>query len=80
MSIEAEYTAGVFRLCVSSPYDAAVEAPPSRGTHQALANIDARLAALFGPSASLSVERRDGRHFTCLRYACARPTQEALAI
>ena len=80
VSIEAEYTDGLFRLCVSSPYDPSAEAPPSRGTQQGLANIDARLAALFGPSASLSVERRDGRHFTCLRYACARPTQEARAL
>ncbi|WP_430317694.1 hypothetical protein, partial [Pseudomonas nitroreducens] len=24
-----------------------------------------------------SVERRDGRHFTCLRYPCARLMQEA---
>ncbi|HEY6610043.1 MAG TPA: sensor histidine kinase, partial [Pseudomonas sp.] len=41
--------------------------------------IQARLAALFGPEAGLNIERRDGRHFTCLRYACARPTQEARA-
>ncbi|HFH3677162.1 TPA: hypothetical protein ACGJ0E_002976, partial [Pseudomonas aeruginosa] len=27
--------------------------------------------------ASLSVERRDGRHYTCLRYPCARLMQEA---
>ncbi|MEK1908359.1 MAG: hypothetical protein AAAB13_21500, partial [Pseudomonas sp.] len=27
-----------------------------------------------------SVDRRDGRHFTCLRYPCARLTQEARAI
>jgi two-component system sensor histidine kinase AlgZ len=80
VQVQASYTGGVFQLCVSSPYDATLEAPPSRGTHQGLANIDARLAALFGPSANLSVERRDGRHFTCLRYACARPTQEARAI
>jgi two-component system sensor histidine kinase AlgZ len=37
-------------------------------------------AALFGPSASLSVDRGDGRHFTCLRYPCARLTQESSAI
>ncbi|MEK1838217.1 MAG: sensor histidine kinase, partial [Pseudomonas sp.] len=37
-------------------------------------------AALFGPRASLSVDRGDGRHFTCLRYPCARLTQESSAI
>ncbi|MEN0106595.1 MAG: sensor histidine kinase, partial [Pseudomonas sp.] len=82
--IEAEYENGVFQLCVSNPYDSlnqeGSEHKPSRGTHQALVNIDARLAALFGPRASLSVDRRDGRHFTCLRYPCARLTQEARAI
>lgn len=75
--VEASYTDGVFQLCVSNPYEAQHEQPASRGTSQALGNIDARLAALFGPRASLSVERRDGRHFTCLRYPCARLTQEA---
>lgn len=75
--IEADYKDGVFQLCVSNPYQDSVEPPASRGTHQALLNIDARLAALFGPGASLSVDRRDGRHFTCLRYPCSRLTQEA---
>ncbi|MBC9252782.1 alginate O-acetyltransferase [Pseudomonas alcaligenes] len=78
--VEAQYADGVFQLCVSNPYEAGAEQQPSRGTHQALVNIDARLAALFGPRASLSVDRRDGRHFTCLRYPCARLTQEARAI
>lgn len=77
--IEADYRDGLFRLCVSNPYQE-VEAVPSRGTHEALVNIDARLAALFGPGASLSVDRRDGRHFTCLRYPCSRRMQEAQAI
>jgi two-component system sensor histidine kinase AlgZ len=78
--VEASYANGVFQLCVSNPYEEQGEQPPSRGTRQALGNIDARLAALFGPRASLSVERRDGRHFTCLRYPCARLTQEARAL
>jgi len=78
--VEASYKDGVFQLCVSSPYDDNAEHKPSRGTRQALVNIDARLAALFGSRASLSVDRRDGRHFTCLRYPCARLTQEARAI
>jgi len=80
VGVEASYTEGLFQLCVSSPYDEGADPAPSRGTRQALVNIDARLAALFGPRASLSVDRRDGRHFTCLRYPCARLTQEARAI
>src|SRR3546814_1696189 len=74
--VEASYRQGVFQLCVSNPYEQADE-PPSRGTHQALGNIDARLVALFGARASLSVGRRDGRHFTCLRHRTARYTQES---
>ncbi|WP_437879493.1 sensor histidine kinase [Pseudomonas sp. LRF_L74] len=80
VAVEGQYENGVLRLVVSNPYDESAERQPSRGTRQALVNIDARLAALFGPRASLSVERRDGRHFTCLRYPCARLTQEARAI
>jgi two-component system sensor histidine kinase AlgZ len=78
--VEATYKKGEFILCVSNPYDEAAKRQTSNGTHQALVNIGARIAALFGPRASLSVERRDGRHFTCLRYPCARLTQEAKAI
>ena len=80
VQIKGDYTEGVFQLCVSNPCDALAEQQPSRGTHQALANIEARLTALFGPNASLSVDRRDGRHYTCLRYPCARLMQEARAI
>lgn len=78
--VEANYERGVFILRVSNPYDEVALRQTSSGTQQALANIGARITALFGPLASLSVERRDGRHFTCLRYPCARLTQEARAI
>ncbi|MBD8492301.1 sensor histidine kinase [Pseudomonas syringae] len=78
--VEAHYERGVFILCVSNPYDEVAPRQTSSGTHQALSNIGARITALFGPQASLSVERRDGRHYTCLRYPCARLTQEAKAI
>ncbi|WP_242675109.1 sensor histidine kinase [Phytopseudomonas dryadis] len=80
VQIAANYADGVFNLSVSNPYEDGDEQQASRGTHQALANIDARLAALFGPLASLSVERRDGRHYTRLRYPCAGLTQEARAL
>ena len=77
--IEAQWRAGRFELQVSNPL-AEPEMPASRGTRQGLANIAARLTALFGPDASLSVERRNGRHFTCLRYPCFSLTQEARAL
>lgn len=77
VKVEADYRDGVFQLCVSNPYDESTQTSPTKGTKQALQNIAARLAALFGPKASLSVERRDGRHYTCLRYPCARLMQEA---
>jgi len=77
VKVEADYRDGVFQLCVSNPYDESTQTLPTKGTQQALPNIAARLAALFGPKASLTVERRDGRHFTCLRYPCARLMQEA---
>ncbi|WP_248794983.1 sensor histidine kinase [Pseudomonas sp. MWU13-2105] len=78
--VEADYKEGEFILCISNPYDDAAPRQVSSGTQLALANIGARLTALFGPRASLSVDRRDGRHFTCLRYPCARLTQESSAI
>ncbi|AXJ07642.1 hypothetical protein CFN16_26960 [Pseudomonas fluorescens] len=52
----------------------------SGGTLQVSANIAGRRTALFGARASLSVDRGDGRHSTCLRYPCARLTQESSAI
>lgn len=75
--VEGSYREGIFELCVSNPFDPAADARPSRGTRQALGNIEARLAAIFGPQARLIVERRDGRHFACLRYPCASLPQEA---
>ena len=52
----------------------------SSSTTRTLANIAGRRTALFGARASLSVDRGDGRHSTCLRYPCARLTQESSAI
>ncbi|GFM80533.1 alginate O-acetyltransferase [Pseudomonas cichorii] len=80
VTVEADYEGGEFILCVSNPYEEVATRQTSNGTQQALLNIGARITALFGPHASLSVERRDGRHYTCLRYPCARLTQEARAI
>lgn len=80
VQISATYNDGVFHLSVCNPYEEGGTPSASRGTHQALANIDARLAALFGSQANLSVERRDGLHYTRLRYPCARPMQEARSL
>jgi two-component system sensor histidine kinase AlgZ len=77
--IEASWREGRFQLQVSNPLPGQ-ESVASRGTQQGLANIGARLTALFGSDASLSVERRNGRHFTCLRYPCFSLTQEARAL
>ncbi|WP_245962009.1 sensor histidine kinase [Stutzerimonas urumqiensis] len=74
--IEAHVAAGCFHLCIDNPYEDDGRTPAWKGTRQGLQNIDARLAALFGPRASLSVERRDGRHYTCLRYPLARHMQQ----
>lgn len=80
VSVTASYEDGVFTLEVGNPFDETAQAPASRGTQQGLRNIDARLTALFGSAASLSVERREGRHYTCLRYPCERQKQEARSI
>ena len=80
VSVAAYYADGVFHLQVSNPFDEAAPKLPSRGTQQALHNIDARLTALFGPAASLSVERRNARYYTCLRYPCATQKQEARTV
>jgi len=77
VGVSACYADGVFHLEVSNPFDEAVQEPSSRGSRQALRNIEARLTALFGPEASLSLERRNARHYTRLRYPCATQKQEA---
>jgi two-component system sensor histidine kinase AlgZ len=79
VEIQARYENGQFELCVSNPCPESGEVA-SRGTQSALKNIDARLTALFGARASLSVDRHDGRHFTRLRYPCTRLTQEPRAL
>ena len=80
VGVTAQYADGVFHLQVSNPFDETAQVQPSRGTRQGLHNIDARLTALFGAAASLSVERREGCHYTCLSYPCARQKQEARSI
>lgn len=68
IEVDARVAAGFFELTVSNPYDEVVKTPSPRGTQQGLPNTEARLVALFGSEASLTSERRDGRHVTRLRY------------
>ncbi|TWI57515.1 two-component system sensor histidine kinase AlgZ [Pseudomonas duriflava] len=79
VEVKARYTEGVLELSITNPFDEAAEhhPRPPKGTKQALTNIESRLAALFGPAASLKIERRNQRHTTSLRYPCERLTQEA---
>ena len=71
---------GVFILSISKPYDDALRYRVLGGIEQVRVNIGVALGALFAARASLSVDRRDSRHITCLRYPCARLTQEYSAI
>lgn len=75
VEVQASYHKGIFELSVSNPFDES-QASRSKGTKEALKNIEARLTALFGSQASLSVDRSSGRHYTRLRYPCTRLMQE----
>ena len=71
---------GVFILCISKPYDDALRYRVMGGIEQVRVNLGAILRALIAARASLSVDRCDVSHRTCLRYPCARLTQESSAI
>ena len=71
---------GVFGLCISKPYDDARSQKVLGAIEQVRVNMGATLRALFAARASLSVDRCDASHRTCLRYPCARLTQESSAI
>ena len=73
-------TSGVFILATNIPRGDAWPGLILNAAAPAPINIAVRRAALFGARASLSVDRGDGCHFTCLRYPCARLTQESSAI
>lgn len=75
IKVQASYDKGLFELCVSNPVGSQTTVI-SQGTQQALSNINARLTALFGPGASLSVEQCGGYYFARLRYSCTRLMQE----
>jgi len=68
LEVKASFTEGLFRLCVSNPFDGGTSL--KKGSGQALANIESRLHALFGDGAKLWTKQADGRFQTCLRYPC----------
>ena len=75
IEIDAHYQNGCFELCVTNPVD--TQKPVlSQGTQQALSNINARLTALFGTDAGLTVEQSSGFYFARLRYSCTRLMQD----
>ena len=80
LTLQLTIRRGVFVLCISKPYGDASQLRAWAAKRPTDENLAARPAALFGLRASLSVDRGDGRHFTCLRYPCARLTQESSAI
>ncbi|CAD0262721.1 hypothetical protein DENIT_12709 [Pseudomonas veronii] len=67
-------------MCISKPYDDAQGRQVLGAIEQVRINMSATLRALFAARASLSVDRCDASHRTCLRYPCARLTQESSAI
>ena len=68
--IGARYESGIVTIRVENPVgpEPAGRDPGHRGNRMALENIRHRLAALYGPSASLVSAREDGTYGTTLRY------------
>ena len=75
IEVQASYRDQCLELCIINPCEDEA-AVPSQGTQQALTNINARLTALFGTEAGLTVERRSGSYVARLRYSCTRLMQE----
>lgn len=76
IEVTATYVQGVFTLQVSNPFMLNANPSNPRGTRLALNNIEARLKALFGPSARLSLQQQLDRYTTRLSYPCSRPSVE----
>ena len=77
IEINAQYAQGSFKLQVSNPFMQNESSSNPRGTRLALNNIEARLKALFGASARLSIQQQLDRYTTRLSYPCSRPSTEA---
>lgn len=79
IEVRASYADGRFELWVRNPFDAQ-KTVPSQGTQQALVNINARLVALFGKDAGLTVEQSGGFYSVRLGYSCTRLMQDTRVI
>lgn len=77
IEINAHYLQGILRLQVSNPFMQNDNSSNPRGTRLALNNIEARLKALFGSTARLSIQQQLDRYTTSLSYPCSRPSAEA---
>ncbi|HHX34038.1 MAG TPA: sensor histidine kinase, partial [Gammaproteobacteria bacterium] len=77
IEINARYTQNVLKLQVSNPFMLGESISNPSGTRLALNNIEARLKALFGPAARLSIQQQLDRYTTSLSYPCSRPSAEA---
>ncbi|AXE29918.1 sensor histidine kinase [Chromobacterium phragmitis] len=66
--IAARVAAGQLELTLDNPLPE--EPAPSAGSGIALSNLRERLDLLYDAEASLSTERRDGRHLTRIRLPC----------
>ncbi len=76
IEVSAHYSQGVFKLQVSNPFMPGDSISNPRGTRLALNNIEARLKALFGPTARLSIQQQLDRYTTSLSYPCSRPAAQ----
>jgi len=77
IEVKAMYLNGIFTLQVSNPFLLNNSSSNPRGTRLALNNIEARLKAIFGSEARLSIQQQLDRYTTRLSYPCSRPSAEA---
>lgn len=76
ISIKADYTKGVFNLEMTNPVAAVAARGESGGTREAQKNIRARIVALFGTRATLTVEQKGGLYILRLRFPYERHSRK----
>ena len=74
--IKADYTEGVFELEMTNPVTLGIARGESGGTREAQKNIRARLVALFGTRATLTVEQKGGLYILRLRFPYERHSRK----
>ncbi|MDE1461428.1 sensor histidine kinase [Spartinivicinus poritis] len=75
ISIEGQYDNQQLTISIHNPVDAAYIAEPKSGNQMAIQNIAARLQALYGKQASLSVQQKEAGFVTQLSYPCSTSDQ-----